>query len=136
MKKACFQEEIQANLERANLALAASEALMVGGFIDFAASRAYYAVFYAATALLLREEKTFSKHSGVIAAIHKYFVKTGKLENQVGKDLNWLFESRSLGDYGVTSHVPKEDALQAIQVAKDFIWQVKLILDSLDSADS
>jgi uncharacterized protein (UPF0332 family) len=127
VKKVRFQEEIQANIERAGQAIEAAETLMGGGFIDFAASRAYYAAFYAATALLLGEEKTFSKHSGVIAAIHKYFVKTGKLEKQFGKDLNWLFELRGLGDYGVTSHVPEEEAGQAIQVARDFVRQVKLI---------
>ena len=133
MKEARFQEEIQANLERADQALAAAETLITGGFIDFAASRAYYAVFYAATAILLRKEKAFSKHSGVMAAIHKYFVKPGKLEKQVGKDLNWLFELRGLGDYGVTSHVPKEEALKAIQIAEDFVRQVKSILDSAAS---
>ena len=73
MKRARFQEEIEANIERADQALAAAETLIAGGFSDFAASRAYYAAFYSATALLLHEEKTFSKHSGVMAAIHKNF---------------------------------------------------------------
>lgn len=130
MKPVHFQEEIRANLERANQALEAAETLLVGGYCDFAASRAYYSVFYAATALLLGEEKAFNKHSGVIAAIHKYFVKTGKLEKQFGKDLNWLFELRSLGDYGVTSHVPQEEAGKAIQVARRFIQQAQLIQES------
>ena len=117
MKRARFQEEIEANIERADQALAAAETLIAGGFSDFVASRAYYAAFYSATALLLHEEKTFSKHSGVMAAIHKNFVKSGKLEKQVGKVLNWLFELLGLGDYGVTSHVPKEEALKAIHIA-------------------
>ncbi len=45
---------------------------------DFAASRAYYAVFYASSALLLKEGLEFGKHSGVIAAIHQKFIKIGE----------------------------------------------------------
>ena len=84
--------EIKANLERAAQAVEAAGKLLLEGYYDFAASRAYYAAFYAATALLLKQGLGFSKHSGVIAAIHKYFIKNGKLEKQFGKDLNWLFE--------------------------------------------
>jgi len=52
------------------------------------ASRAYYAAFYAATAALLCEELEFSKHSGVIAFIHREFVKTRRLDRRHGKNLN------------------------------------------------
>src|SRR5262245_29258613 len=37
---------------------------LVEGFPDFAAARAYYAAFYAASALLLAEVKTFRSHRG------------------------------------------------------------------------
>jgi uncharacterized protein (UPF0332 family) len=70
-------EEIAANLQRAEQSVQAARQLVSGEFYDFAASRAYYAAFYAATALLLRDGLEFSKHGGVIAAIHQRFVKTG-----------------------------------------------------------
>jgi len=38
---------------------------------------------------LLSEGKEYQKHSGVIAAIHKFLVKTGKLDKENGKNLNW-----------------------------------------------
>ncbi|MBN2129607.1 MAG: HEPN domain-containing protein [Sedimentisphaerales bacterium] len=98
------------------------------GYFDFAASRAYYAAFYAATALLLSREREFSKHSGIIAAIHKHFVKTGILSQKDGENLNWLFELRDIGDYGTTVHVPQEDARQAIDAAQLFIEAVKKLL--------
>ena len=89
--------EINANLERAEQSIAAARQLLAGQFLDFAASRAYYAAFYAATALLLRENLELSKHSAVIALIHQKFVKTGKLDKEHGKRLNWLFELRGRG---------------------------------------
>ena len=101
---------------------------MSDGYYDFAASRAYYAVFYAATALLLQEGLEFRKHSGVIAAIHQQFIKTGRLEKEFGENLNWLYELRSVGDYGVTVHVPKTDAEQSVKAAMDFLPKVRSLL--------
>ena len=128
MSHKSYAFEIQANLERSENAIEAAEKLLSDGYPDFAASRAYYAVFYAATALLLNEDMEFSKHSGVIAAIHKGFVKTGRLERETGKELNWLFELRNIGDYGVTIHVPQQEARRAIEAARRFFIAVQTIL--------
>jgi len=121
--------EIAANLERAEQSIQAARDLAGKGYYDFAASRAYYAAFYGATAILLNEGLDFSKHSGVIASIHQRFVKTGKLSKKHGKDLNWLFEIRSVGDYGSTVHVSALQAEQAIQVAESFLKSVKSLLN-------
>lgn len=121
-------EEMAANLERAEASIEAAKELVAGGYYDFAASRAYYAAFYAATALLLGEELEFSRHSGVIAAIHQRFVKTGKLDRRYGRDLNWLFELRSVGDYGATIHVSWQDAEKAIRAADDFVRAIKSLI--------
>jgi uncharacterized protein (UPF0332 family) len=121
--------EIAANLERAEQSIQAARDLAGKGYYDFAASRAYYAAFYGATAILLNEGLDFSKHSGVIASIHQRFVKAGKLSKKHGKDLNWLFEIRSVGDYGGTVHVSAPQAEQAIQVAESFLRSVKSLLN-------
>jgi Uncharacterized conserved protein related to C-terminal domain of eukaryotic chaperone, SACSIN, COG1895 len=121
--------EIAANLERAEQSIQAARDLAGKGYYDFAASRAYYAAFYGATAILLNEGLDFSKHSRVIASIHQRFVKTGKLSKKHGKDLNWLFEIRSVGDYGGTVHVSALQAEQAIQVAESFLKSVKSLLN-------
>jgi uncharacterized protein (UPF0332 family) len=120
--------EVRANLERGEQAVKAAHELAAAGYYDFAASRAYYAVFYAASALLLHEGIEFRKHSGVIAAIHQRFIKSGRLEKEYGKNLNWLFELRTIGDYGVTVHVPKSDAEQAIDAAMRFLQKARSIL--------
>ncbi len=53
------------------------------------------------------------------------FVKTGKLDERYGRDLNWLFELCGIGDYGVTIHVTQQDAEKAIKVAERFLLAVK-----------
>ena len=55
-----------------------------GGLPDFATARAYYAAFYAASALLLAEGKTFRSHRGVVALIHRDYVKPGRLPVDIG----------------------------------------------------
>lgn len=122
------EDEVLANLERAGESVRAADQLLNSGFCDFAASRAYYAAFYAITAALLVEGFEFKRHSGAIAAVHRHFVKTGRLDMEHGKNLNWLFELRSVGDYGETRHVPREDAKRAVDVSAAFVAEIRRLL--------
>jgi uncharacterized protein (UPF0332 family) len=55
-------------LKKAHDSLSAARVLEREAMYDFSASRSYYAMFYAAQALLLAKMLSFSKHSAVIAA--------------------------------------------------------------------
>ncbi len=123
------EQEIAANLERAEQSIQAAKDLAIKGYHDFAASRAYYAAFYGATAVLLSEGLDFSKHSRVIASNHQRFVKTGKLSKEQGKDLNWHFEIRNVGDYGGTVPVSPAQTERAIQAAESCLRAVKSLLN-------
>ena len=125
-----LREEINALLSRGDESVKAAEELLRNKHYDFSASRSYYAVFYASSALLLKEGLQFGKHSGVLAAIHKHFIKTNKIDKFFGKDLNWLFELRSIGDYGVLIHVGKEEANEAVKIAKAYIKVIKNLINS------
>lgn len=122
-------DEITASLKRAEESLEAAKELVEKEFFDIAASRTYYTAFYAASALLLKENIDTSKHSGVIAAIHRLFVKEGKLDKEQGKNLNWLFELRAVGDYGISEHVTPGEAHRAIKIAEAFLASVKAMLN-------
>lgn len=123
-----YAEEVMAYLQRAEQSIEASRQLYEAGFYDFAASRAQYAAFYAATALLLSEGLEYSKHSAVISSIHQRFVKSGRLSREQGKQLNWLFELRSIGDYGGIEHVSGEQAEEPIAAAKEFVQVIQELI--------
>ena len=108
----------------------AARQLINSGFPDVRASRAYYAAFYAATTLVLSEGSSFSKHSGVIAFVHRCFVKTGRVGTEQGKALSWLFELRGVGDYGGTVHVTQEEAERAAASAEGFVRSVRTLVRS------
>jgi uncharacterized protein (UPF0332 family) len=73
---------------QANASLQAAKLLKDAGLLDDSASRAYYAVFHAASALLLSRDLTFNSHTGTLRAINLHFVKTGELNQSFGKGGN------------------------------------------------
>jgi len=63
-----IREEIRLLLNRSHEDIEAAELLVNGGKYRAALSRAYYAMFYAVTALLLTQNIRRKRHSGVRAA--------------------------------------------------------------------
>jgi len=51
-----------------------------------------------------------------------------------GRSLNWLFEVRNVGDYGVTSHVSGQETEQAIRAAQGFLQAIKTLLQNADAS--
>ncbi|NIA14217.1 MAG: HEPN domain-containing protein [Nitrospiraceae bacterium] len=121
--------EIRANLARARESLSAARLLLEGGHPDFAASRSYYAAFYAACAVLLSKGLQYRKHGQTIGAIHKNLVRTGELDPRLGRSLNWLFELRALGDYGETRHVLPAEAQRALDSASELVAALERLCD-------
>ena len=64
---------------RAADAIEAADILLTNDKVDFAAGRAYYAMFYTAEALLNERGFQFGKHGNVIGAYGQHFAKTKEL---------------------------------------------------------
>jgi uncharacterized protein (UPF0332 family) len=82
------------------------------------------AAFYAASALLLAEGKTFRSHHGVVALIHRDYVRLGRLSVDMGRVLSTLSDLRSIGDYGGAVHVSHAEANVALIEAQQFLEAV------------
>ena len=87
----------------------------------FAVSRAYYAMFYCAQALLLAKQLAFSKHSGVIAAFGKEFAKTMELPSEFHRFLIEAAEVREEGDYDYTAVIEAAECVRQIARAESFL---------------
>jgi uncharacterized protein (UPF0332 family) len=111
-------------LERCWEELAAARLLADKGFTAQAVSRAYFATFFAAEAALLVLGETRSKHSGVISAFVHLLVRSGQLEEDVGRLLRSLFERRNEADYSPVD-VPAEEANAAIRDAERVVGAVE-----------
>lgn len=103
--------------QRSEEALRTAESDLAVSF-DAAASRAYYAAFYAVSALFALEGREFVKHSAVNAAVHRDLVKSNRWPLNLGKDYSRLLRLRETGDYGGGRHVQEKEARDAISAAK------------------
>jgi uncharacterized protein (UPF0332 family) len=66
---------------KATQSLSATRRELAAGDYALAVNRAYYALFYAVSALLLEEGHKFTKHSGVRAAFNRDIIKPGDSPN-------------------------------------------------------
>jgi uncharacterized protein (UPF0332 family) len=113
--------ETQKLLDKARRALRAADTLLHGGDADFAAGRAYYAMFYTTEALLHEHDLRSRKHSGVIALFGESFAKTGSMDAKYHRWLLDAFDKRILADYGVDAVLTRDDAAQMIAQAREFL---------------
>ena len=113
--------EQQALLNKARDSLRAARILAADGLYDFAASRAYYAMFYAAEALLMGNGLAFSRHSAVIAAFGEHFAKTKRLAPEFHRYLIEAHDSRNVGDYDIGPSLNANEAAEVIARAERFL---------------
>lgn len=127
-----MNDEIGALIKKAKRSQKAAAKLFKEGDIDFAASRAYYSLFYTASALLLSRGLSFSSHSGVIANFGKEFARTRVMDP---KFHNYLIESqdrRNIGDYSIAAEVTDDQTREMLAWAKEFIKAAEEYLEKAD----
>jgi uncharacterized protein len=90
-----------------------------------AASRAYYAAFYAVSAVFALAGKTFKKHSAVRAAVHRDLVHPGLWSVDLARYFDGLWELRNTADYGVTERISASDATAAVESARRILRAVE-----------
>lgn len=108
-------------LNKATRAIRSAEQVLAADDVDFAASRAYYAMFYVATAFLNERGLQFKKHGGVHAALAEQFVKTGQLDPKFHSWLVDAFDERIQGDYDVVSEMDAAAVTAMLQRAREFL---------------
>ncbi len=125
-----LRQDIPELLSRADRSLEAARLLIDNEYYAEAVSRAYYVMFYAATALLHSEGITVSKHSAVIAQVGQHFAKTGKIDVRLHKALIDAFDERQTADYGGILF-SREDTEAAYQAAGEFVQAAREYLSNL-----
>ena len=111
----------EAFINRARDALDEARILMEANHYDGAASRCYYAVFYAASALLGSIGLDFATHRAVIAAFGKEFVHSGKVDAKHHRTLIDTYDLRQRADYTARPPTDPEDLREAYAAATEFV---------------
>lgn len=122
------RQDLAELMAKAEQKLASARYSLGGGFCDDAASRAYYAVFHAVSAVLVSEGRTFSSHSQTLGAFNKEFIMTGRIGGIRFKNIQRLFNDRQNGDYDAVTGVNEETAKEDICIASEIIEACKKYL--------
>lgn len=135
MSEQMSKAEIEQYMRSANEDLVAAQDNLRLGHLRVAVSRAYYAMFYAATAVLGSRGLWRSKHQGLIAALGEYLVKPGLVEPKYGRILHDAFETRLDSDYAPHPGLHEESARNVIRNAADFVQRMERVLEEQGAAN-
>lgn len=116
---------------KAEDSLSSAQRELQAGAFAFSMNRIYYAAFYAVSAALLECQASFKKHSGVRAAFHREFVKTGLLDIQWSKFYDQLFEDRQEGDYIALVDFEREYVENQLARCREFHAVLRPLISSL-----
>lgn len=114
-------------IEQADGAISDAELLLQNDRLNAAANRIYYACFYAAEALLIRNGIRASTHAGVRQMIGLHFVQKGILDNRWGRFLGQMERMREGADYDFFIRYEKQELMDILPLAKQFINAIKAI---------
>lgn len=96
-----------------------------------AVSRAYYAVFYMASAALFAISITRAKHSGVESAFSEYLIKPGHVEAEYGRLYQKARRQREEADYAEDTTIDEATAGQIVADAERFVDRLERFLEHI-----
>ncbi len=120
--------EVQGLINKSKHAIKVAQELLSQGYPSDSASKSYYAIFYAAQALLKTFKIDVVKHSAVEAAVGFHFVKTGKIDQKYHRIMLDARKLREIADYDIQEEIIRPQAAIKIQEAKEFLKLVKTFL--------
>lgn len=125
------EQLIAAYLEKARQKLDVARRLRDSGDHDDAISRAYYAAFHAARALLTSAGEQPRTHHGTVTLFNLLFVKTGKMSRRAGRFFSNLKDDRESADYELFSYADAETARVAVEEAESIVAEATRYLEGL-----
>lgn len=108
--------------------LADADAAAGRGSARLAWNRAYYACFHAATAVFVVRNRRFTKHRGIIKAVHEELVPEGVLLPEQAVAFDGLYAQRLDADYGDFVDIPREQVVNTLETARRFVAAMQAAL--------
>jgi len=104
--------------------------LTTNGKYIIAVNRIYYGMYYALTALALKNGFETSKHGRLIGWFNREYIATKRLDPQLGKILRNAFQNRTKGDYDAFIDFSVAEVDTMLSEMTDFINEIKnLVLE-------
>lgn len=124
------REFVEASLLRAEKALRSAGFLEENGELEDAVSRAYYAMFHAARAILFSKGVKAKTHRGIISLFGEKIVKVGVLGEEFADMLRKAFDLRQKSDYELYAELSEELVEEVIRNAGKFVEKIRELLEA------
>lgn len=97
--------------------------------LAIAVNRIYYGMYYALTALALRNKFETSKHGQLIGWFNKEYVSSKKVDSKFGKILRNAYQNRTKGDYDAFVNFTKIEVESMLVEMSCFIQEINRLLE-------
>lgn len=124
-----MDERIEALLKKAQVFLRSAAVLIELEDYDSTASRAYFAMFYAAQAALLYDGGSVNSAQGTRSAFTTRFVDHGPLPPRAGEVFARASELQEIGDYASSFAVSEADAEFILSEAEAFVNSLERLVE-------
>lgn len=95
-------------------------------------NRIYYGMYYALTALAIKNNFETSKHAQLIGWFNKNFVALNKVERKYGRILRNAYQNRTKGDYDAFVSFTVQEVDELLVEMYDFICEIKKICRTMN----
>jgi uncharacterized protein (UPF0332 family) len=93
--------------------------LLEKNLLEDSISRAYYAMFHAAQAILYKKGLKAKSHAGVKSLFGEHIVKKGTISEELGRAFSRAFDLRQKSDYEVQAEFEVRDVEEVIKKRKN-----------------
>lgn len=116
-------------IEKAQTALADIHKILPLEMWSIIANRMYYALYYAALAMLIHDRHKVSTHKGVIALFNLYYIKEGLLPKEDGVLFANIFAFRQGSDYDDFFDATEEDVKRYLPQVEALVGKIISLLN-------
>ncbi len=120
---------INHRIRQAQEALVEISVLIENKFLGLAVNRIYYSIFYAISAVSIKDGFTTSKHKKLLGWFNKNYISNGILPREFGKMIYAAYENREKSDYDFLFEITKEEIKKYFELAKEFVSEIKRLLE-------
>ena len=116
-------------LEKARNCIEVSKLNLDNDFLSDSVNRSYYAIFYAARAIMALDGIDRKKHSGVISYFQESYIKTGIFTKELSNIIQDAFNMRQITDYQDFFVMGYDDAVEQLKGAEKFCSEIKIYIE-------
>lgn len=121
---------INIRIKQAEESLKEVDFLLSHNKLNLATNRIYYSIFYAISAISIKDNFSTSKHKKLLGWFNKNYINSGVIPKEYGSMIYACFENREKSDYDFLFELTKDELMGYYKLADSFIIEVKKIINA------